>query len=191
MGNGPTTCDLSVGLVTPPSLLWKNCFLTRNRGGWKGKKFYFFSNRHAEDKQLWLSFKRQLKTQINCRDLLWLVCLFCFRCLIKRRYLRIASFCPLLMVKWYMYSVFFQICSPRLGFLQSTNKSTEEHKVNYRTSATNWGENKFLCPAPFVMTVTTGTQGPLPHISPCMRLSEICLCFRQSAGNISSHKKMY
>lgn len=78
---------------------------------------------------------------------MWLVCLFCYRCLIKRRYLWIANFCPLLDGEM-IYSVFFQICSPRLGFLQSTNKSTEEHKVNYRTSATAWGENKFLCPAP-------------------------------------------
>lgn len=61
----------------------------------------------------------------------------------------------------------FQIFSPRLGFLQSTSKSTEEHEVNHQTSATAWGENKFLCLAPHGdshnwHSRATATHQPLP-----------------------------
>lgn len=63
-------------------------------------------------------------------------------------------------------NVFFQMFSPRLGFLQSTNKSTEEHKVNHQTSATVWGENKFLCPAPCADSHSWHWRATATHQSP-------------------------
>lgn len=63
-------------------------------------------------------------------------------------------------------NVFFQMFSPRLGFLQSTNKSTEEHKVNHQTSATAWGENKFLCPAPCADSHSWHWRATATHQSP-------------------------
>lgn len=61
-----------------------------------------------------------------------------------------------------IFSVFFQVFSSRLGFLQSTNKSTEEYKVN-QTSATTWGENKFLCPAPCDDSHNWHSKGTATH----------------------------